>query len=1014
MRKLFSCFWLLVLLSGSLGYAQLSSSAYRALGQPDLRQDGVNSVQGLEMYAPYGVALDARGGQVHLYIADTNNARILAWQDVSSYQIGDRPTLILGQPGPQYSNPLGIGSKGFNGPIGLAVDPTTGNLYVADSGNSRVLRFPAPFSNLARVEPDAVYGQPNFTTLSAGAPASNTLNRPRAIAFDSAGNLWVSDTGNNRILRFRAGVLNNPAPPDADLVVGQSNFVNNAANQGATGVSGSGFNLPVGLAFDAHDNLYVSDFNNARVLKFNAPLDGSSNPSASFVWGQASMTTGTAPGQTSKSSLAGPAGLAVDVSGTLYVAIPADNRVLLFPSGSASASTVLGQADFSSSLVNAASYPRASASGLSGPNDVKVDASGNIYVADTGNNRVLSIPANSKSANRVWGQFDFVSSGPNQVKPASLNTPVRMTVDYSQSPYALYLSDTGNNRVLVWRDAVHFRTGDPADLVIGQPDLRTGIANVDSQGLQTPSRTSLSLPKGIAVDSSGNLYVADSGNHRVLRYPKPVNQSGRITPDLVLGQGDFTSALSAVVSASSLRSPSGVAIGPDGNVFVADSGNNRVLEFPSGGVRSAAIRVYGQPNFNSAVTPNLSSSQTLTAPLGLYIDSAFNLYVADTGANRVLLFPNTQAAPASGMSAAFVLGQDRFDTTTGGTGTNFKTPTDVFLDSSGNIYAVDNGNNRVLVFSSLLFLPATGAKATGVIGQRDLNSTGPNWNSPDGLATPEGLFSPLGIYLDRQDTLYVADSGNSRVIQFLKPAVVVNAAHYLVSLPVAQGSLVSLFGSGLSVNTDSASAVPLPTSLSNREIVVNDTIRSPLLYMGPTQANFQLPTAASIGSDHVAVRRADTGELIAGGSMVVAAASPGLFTTTQDGKGQGIILNQDGKTLNSAASPAARGSVVTIYGTGQGQVSPPVTDGAAAPSETLATTVAVATSDGKTCLATQPSLCVAIGSAFGDVQFSGLAPGFVGLWQLNVKIPQDALTGTVPIRVVINGTTSNIVNVAIR
>ena len=116
-----------------------------------------------------------------------------------SYQIGDAPGVVLGQPGPQYSNLMGIGVKGFNGPIGLAVDPLSGNLYVADFNNSRVLRFLSPFANPTRIEPDAVYGQPNFTSRTASAPSSSSLNQPRAVAFDSAGNLWVADSGNHRV-----------------------------------------------------------------------------------------------------------------------------------------------------------------------------------------------------------------------------------------------------------------------------------------------------------------------------------------------------------------------------------------------------------------------------------------------------------------------------------------------------------------------------------------------------------------------------------------------------------------------------------------------------------------------------------------------------------------------------------------------------------------------------------------------------------------------------------------------
>jgi hypothetical protein len=81
--------------------AQVSSSAYRALGQSDLRRNGVNAVLGIELYNPLGIALDTRSGQTHLYISDAFNSRVLAWADVNAYQIGDAPSLVLGQPGPQ-------------------------------------------------------------------------------------------------------------------------------------------------------------------------------------------------------------------------------------------------------------------------------------------------------------------------------------------------------------------------------------------------------------------------------------------------------------------------------------------------------------------------------------------------------------------------------------------------------------------------------------------------------------------------------------------------------------------------------------------------------------------------------------------------------------------------------------------------------------------------------------------------------------------------------------------------
>jgi uncharacterized protein (TIGR03437 family) len=127
-----------------------------------------------------------------------------------------------------------------------------------------------------------------------------------------------------------------------------------------------------------------------------------------------------------------------------------------------------------------------------------------------------------------------------------------------------------------------------------------------------------------------------------------------------------------------------------------------------------------------------------------------------------------------------------------------------------------------------------------------------------------------------------------------------------------------------------------------------------------------------------------------------------------------LALNEN-NSRNGPSNPAARGTVVQLFGTGQGPVDPLVPSGQAAPSSPLVSSVATPTSDGATCLTVQPSVCVAIGSTFGEVIFSGLAPGFVGLWQINVRIPGGAITGdAVPIRAVIRGTPSNQTTLAIQ
>ncbi|HUB31886.1 MAG TPA: hypothetical protein VMA31_02620 [Bryobacteraceae bacterium] len=1004
--KRFLCAVLPCLLAATgSAYAQLASTAYRVLGQVDFQSDGVNQVQGTALHSPAGIALDSRGGQLHLYICDSANSRVLAWANIASYSIGNPPDLVLGQSSSGSSGAYGIGAKGFNVPSAIAVDPTTGNLFVADTFNNRVLRFPSPFANPSRIEPDAVYGQPNFSTFTAGSSAT-LLNDPHGVAVDSGGNLWVSDSANHRILRFAAAGLDNTTPPAADTVIGQPDFVSNASNRGGS-PSASSLYDPAGLAFDAQGNLYVADFGNTRVLRYPAPAGGVTNLAANAVWGETNFTTRGVPAQASGGTMAGPIAVAVDGSGTLYVATPQDNRVLVFPSsasGGGSANFVFGQTDFVTTTVNTGAFPSASPSTLYAPYDVKVDANGNVYVADTSNNRVLQFTPGTKSAALVWGQTSFTGNGPNQIKPGSIAAPYKMVIDYSQTPYALYVSDTNNNRVLVWKDSTAFRNGDPADFVIGQPTLYTAAPNIDTQAAATPSSTSLSGPAGLALNPySGDLYVADSGNNRVLHYPRPVAQTGRITPDAVIGQVDFTTSTSAAVTASSLNNPTGLAFASSGDLFVADTGNNRVLEFPSGaGTGASAIRVYGQPNMNSSVKSTQATAQTLTAPHGLYIDSAANLYVVDSGNGRVAVFAYTVNAPPSGALAAYVVG----------TG-SLQSPVDVSLDSSGNIYVSDISTNRVVIFSSPISL--AGPTLLGVVGQSNSSGTSANWDASNGQASGDSLYAPLGVYVDRQDTLYVGDSGNSRVLQFLKAVTALNAASYVSGLSVAQGGLATLTGTALASTTAYSSLnAAWPSFLADRTVEINDQLPAPLSLVSPSQVNFQVPSSAPLGTQRVAIRTADTNELVAGGNIPIGPVSPGLFTVAQSGAGQGLILNQDG-SANSASNPAAAGSTITLYGTGQGQVSPAVSDGVPAPGPGLAATVAVPTSNGQTCLTVQPSMCVAIGSGFGTVQQSGLAPGYVGLWQINVTIPTGTASGgAVPLRVVIDGSPSNIVTVAVK
>ena len=149
-----------------------------------------------------------------------------------------------------------------------------------------------------------------------------------------------------------------------------------------------------------------------------------------------------------------------------------------------------------------------------------------------------------------------------------------------------------NNRVLAWRSTLRFADGAPADLVIGQVGFDAVFAN---SGATTPSASSLDTPRGLAITSDGDLFVADSGNNRVLRFKRPFEQTGKPQANLVLGQSAFSTKGSAFTNAGTTRNPSDVEVGPDGRIYVADTGNNAVRRVAASGHVSTVAGGFNGP-----------------------------------------------------------------------------------------------------------------------------------------------------------------------------------------------------------------------------------------------------------------------------------------------------------------------------------------------------------------------------------------------------------------------------------
>ncbi len=388
-------------------------------------------------------------------------------------------------------------------------------------------------------------------------------------------------------------------------------------------------------------------------------------------------------------------------------------------SGDTVADRVFGQAG--SFTTHTANNGGVSASSLSNPSGVAIDSAGHFYVADQLNNRVLEYdsPLTSQTAARVFGQGgSFTTSTANNggVSANSLNQPVTVAVD---SGGRLYVADANNNRVLEYDSPL---TSQTATRVFGQAGSFTTNSN---GGL---GATSLTEPQGVTVDSLGRLYVADYANSRVLEYDSPLTSQ---TATRVFGQaGSFTTntANNGGISASSLWNPTGMVVDSAAHLYIADFGNNRVLEYDSPLTSQTATRVFGQAGSFTTNTANNGgiSASSLSNPTGMGVDSAARLYIADAFNNRVLEYDN----PLASQTATRVFGQgDSFTTNVGNGGdggaSSLLFPIGVAVGNAADLYVADAFNNRVLEYDT----PVQPPPSVGGVAQQPAISALPSRTS---------------------------------------------------------------------------------------------------------------------------------------------------------------------------------------------------------------------------------------------------------------------------------------------
>ncbi|MDP2236981.1 MAG: GDSL-type esterase/lipase family protein, partial [Bacteroidales bacterium] len=292
----------------------------------------------------------------------------------------------------------------------------------------------------------------------------------------------------------------------AEAVLGQIDFTSNSS-----GITDSKFNNPIGVHIDLQGRLWVGDFGNKRVLRFDDASTIASGSAANGVLGQPDFTTNSNGNSAEK--LGGPVGLYIDYTGTLWVSDWSNHRVVFYanaaalPNGSA-ANAVLGQADFGLAV------SATTQTGMKNPNDVYVDIAGRLWVSDAANRRVLRFDnarnlSNGAPADGVLGQTDF-NSDVSAVTQSGFTNLRFVTGDNSGR---LYVIQENSHRIVVFEQAAFLPNGAPADYIWGQPDFNTGTAG------NPVSASNYNTPRAMYVDEArGNVWVADYSNHRVVRY----------------------------------------------------------------------------------------------------------------------------------------------------------------------------------------------------------------------------------------------------------------------------------------------------------------------------------------------------------------------------------------------------------------------------------------------------------------------------------------------------------------
>jgi uncharacterized protein (TIGR03437 family) len=977
--------------------------------------------------SPVYVATDAAG---NVYIADAADNRIRKVSPAGTI------STICGNGLAGFTGDRGKATAAtLNNPTSLAVD-ASGNLYVADKGNYRVRRI----STDGTINTVAGNGGAGFS--GDGQPATQAEIQPLAVAVDTKGNLFISDVGNSRIRKVDTqGIITTIAGSSSPGFAGDNGPAISAQ-----------INPVVGLAADNAGNLYLADFYNYRVREITA---GGMMTTVAGSGTRGYIDDGLA----ATSEVMIPAGVALDSTNThLYIsdAFRSMVRVVTLSTG------IIGTAAGNGNTGFTGEGQSATIAELNQPSGLAINAGNNLFICDLGNKRVRKVSGavintfagtgigdGGPAVNAFLSFPDGVAVDPTGHVVVADNSSVevrRFTTGGIISsvgqifglPMAAAVDQAGN---------IYVSDNEPVVSKITPSGTTSVFAGNGNDGYtgdgQAATNAMISDPTGLAVDSSGNVYLTDDNFAHI----RKVSPTGTITT--IAGNGKFAFSGDGGPALSAGMDPADVAVDANSNLYVADLTNNRIRKITADG-KITTVAGNGMPGYTGDGGPAILAS--LFLPTGIAVDAAGNLYISDTG-NSVV----RRVTPSGLITTIAGTGVPIPATGDGGVATSAQmSPVRVALDSVGNIYVSDSLNDRIRMLtpktvtaaaltlvsgnnqsgaagvtltSSLVVKVADSSKnpIPNVIVSFSVTPAGAAVISPStALTLPDGTAS-VSVALGTQTgpiTVTASVTGLTPVTFSLTATAAISPTAPLISsggvvsaglsLPavtaVSPNAIVSIFGQNFApagtssqVGTGDLVNGKIPTTFAG--VCVNfGSVPAPILAVFPAQLNVIVPQIPPGSTSIQVINKCGTAaqETSASVTATAQAAAPEFFYFTHNADGTapiaaldavtGAYIGKSGLLAGVTFTPATPGEYLTLFATGFGATNPAINPGDLPPGA-AAVTAPVTVTIGTTTL--DPSAILYAG-----------ATSFAGLYQLNVQVPSGIASGNQPVVINIGGVPS--------